>query len=268
MYYKENAGNPPLYRLNPSVKLFLIAILTIIVSLAYEPILPGLLLLSLFSAVCYFGRISPAAFLKVLVPFITLALGFVCFMLLARGLNGSGPYQIWFLRWDGENLLISLTLGLRILVIILLSMAFIMTTQPVEFILSLIQNLKVPYVVGYATLTAYRFLPTFNDELQKIRLAQQVRGIEQEKGFIAGIKSIPRYLLPILATAVRRGERAALAMDGRAFGAYPKRNYYKEIKIQKLDIVAIVTVLAYCAVLLFCLKTFGILRLSLGLNLN
>jgi len=268
MYYKENPSNPPLYRINPSMKVLLIIILTVIISLAYEPILPLVLLISLFAAVCYFGRISPAAFLKVLAPFITLALGFVFFMLLARGLDSSGTYQLCFLKWDGEDLIISLTLGLRILVIILLSMAFILTTQPVEFILSLIQNLKVPYAVGYATLAAYRFLPTFNDELEKIRLAQQVRGIEQEKGIIAGIKAIPRYLLPILATAVRRGERAALAMDGRAFGALPKRSYYKEIKIQKLDFIALFAVLAYCTVLILSLKALGILNLSLGLNLN
>lgn len=268
MYYRENATNPLLYRLNPAIKIFLITILTIIISLAYEPILPGVLLISLFGAVCYFGKTSPATFLKVLAPFITLALGFVLFMLLARGLNGTGAYQIWFLKWDRSDLIISLTLGLRILVIILLSMAFIMTTQPVEFILSLIQNVKVPYAIGYATLAAYRFLPTFNDELQKIRLAQQVRGIEQEKGIIAGIKSIPRYLLPILATAVRRGERAALAMEGRAFGALPKRSYYKEIKLQSLDFIAIITVMAYCAVLIFILKSLGILHLSIGLNLN
>jgi energy-coupling factor transport system permease protein len=268
MYYRENANNPPLYRLNPSIKILLIAILTILISLSYEPVLSGVLLISLFGAVCYFGKISPATLLRVMAPFNTLALGFVLFMLLTRGLSNSGTYQIWFLKWDSSDLIISLTLGLRIIVIILLSMAFIMTTQPVEFILSLIQNLKVPYVIGYATLTAYRFLPTFNNELQKIRLAQQVRGIEQKKGIIAGIKSVPRYLLPILATAVRRGERAALAMEGRSFGALPKRSYYKEVKVQKLDLIAIITVIAYCTVLIFILHSLGILHLSLGLDLN
>lgn len=268
MYYKENKNNPLLYRLNPSMKILLVAIFSIIVSLAYEPMLPGLLFISLFGAVCYLGELSPKTFSKVMVPFTTLALGFTLFMLLSRGLSGTGTYQLWFFKWERLDLIISFTLGLRILVIILLSMAFIMTTQPVDFILSLIQNLKVPYNIGYATLTAYRFLPTFSDELQKIRLAQQVRGIEQEKGIIAGIKSIPRLLLPILATAVRRGERAALAMEGRAFGVSDKRSYYKELKIKKLDWLALITVIGYCTVLILTLNYLGILRLSLGLNLN
>lgn len=268
MYYKANENNPLLYRLNPSIKILLVVIVSIIVSLAYEPVLPGLLLVSLFGAVCYLGEISPRAFFRVMAPFTSLALGFTLFMLLSRGLNGTGPYQLWFLKWNGLDLTISFTLGLRILVIILLSMAFIMTTHPVEFILSLIQNLKVPYNIGYATLTAYRFLPTFSEELQKIRLAQQVRGIEQEKGIIAGFKSIPRFLLPILATAVRRGERAALAMEGRAFGASPERSYYRELKIKKLDLFALLTVIGYCSILILTLNYLGILRLSLGLNLN
>jgi energy-coupling factor transport system permease protein len=140
MYYRENASNPPLYRLNPSIKIFLIAILTIITSLAYEPILPLVLLISLFGAVCFFGKITPVTFLRAMVPFITLALGFVLFMLLARGVNGTGTYQIWFLKWDSSDLIISLTLGLRILVIILLSMAFIMTTQPVINILTVVSS--------------------------------------------------------------------------------------------------------------------------------
>ena len=94
----------------------------------------------------------------------------------------------------------------------------------------------------------------------------QVRGIEQKKGLLPELNP-SRYLLPILATAVRR-ERAALAMEGRSFGALPKRSYYKEVKVQKLDLIAIITVIAYCTVLIFILHSLGILHLSLGLDLN
>jgi len=45
------------------------------------------------------------------------------------------------------------------------------------------------------------------------------------------------YVIPLLALAVRRGERVALAMESRAFGALPRRTYYRATSFGRADVV-------------------------------
>jgi energy-coupling factor transport system permease protein len=40
-------------------------------------------------------------------------------------------------------------------------------------------------------------------------------------------RELAGYAIPLLAMAVRRGERVALAMESRAFGALPQRTYFR-----------------------------------------
>nr|WP_278335709.1 energy-coupling factor transporter transmembrane component T [Proteiniborus sp. DW1] len=128
------------------------------------------------------------------------------------------------------------------------------------------QQLKLPYVVGYSTLTAYRFLPTFKDELEKIRLAHVVRGIEEKKGFFGKTEIVKRYFVPMLATAIRKGEKVVLAMESKAFGTYKERTFYKEIKIEKLDKIAMVIWFTFCLGVVMALKYFKVLKLGTGIG--
>ena len=78
--------------------------------------------------------------------------------------------------------------------------------------MSMIQQCKVPYVIGSSFLAAYRFLPTFSDEYKKITLAKkEMRGEGGGHSFLAALKNSPSYLIPLLASAMRKGERIAFS---------------------------------------------------------
>lgn len=119
--------------------------------------------------------------------------------------------------------LVGLATALRITALIVLSLASGLTTTGPELVRALVQNLRVPYRIGYTALAALRFVPRFGHELEVIRAAHRVRGTDPGRGPVAAVRRTVATAVPLLAGAIRHAERVALAMDARAFGAHPTR---------------------------------------------
>ena len=114
---------------------------------------------------------------------------------------------------------------------------FVKTTDPTELIIALIKYFKVPPKYGFSFLSAYRFLPTFKDEMKIIKYAHQVRGIQESKNPLIKVWNSKRYILPMLATAIRKGIRISIAMETRAFDKYTNRTYYRNLTLDKREIL-------------------------------
>jgi energy-coupling factor transport system permease protein len=119
--------------------------------------------------------------------------------------------------------LVGLATALRIVAILLLSLIAGVTSTGPDLVRAMVQNLRVPYRIGYTALAALRFVPRFGHELEIIRAAHRVRGTDAGRGPIASVRRLIGYAVPLLASAIRHAERVALAMDARAFGAHPTR---------------------------------------------
>jgi energy-coupling factor transport system permease protein len=119
--------------------------------------------------------------------------------------------------------LVGVATALRIAAILLLSLIAGLTTTGPELVRALVQNLRVPYRIGYTALAALRFVPRFGHELELIRAAHRVRGTDHGRGPVPALRRVVGYAIPLLASAIRHAERVALAMDARAFGAHPTR---------------------------------------------
>ncbi|MFK4728964.1 energy-coupling factor transporter transmembrane component T [Agromyces mediolanus] len=126
-------------------------------------------------------------------------------------------------RFTGAMYLVGLATALRIAAIILLAFISGLTTTGAELVRALVQQLRVPYRLGYTALAAMRFVPRFGHELEVIRAARRVRGVDRGRGPIAWLRSTVGLAVPLLASAIRHAERVALAMDARAFGASGSR---------------------------------------------
>jgi energy-coupling factor transport system permease protein len=119
--------------------------------------------------------------------------------------------------------LVGLAAALRIAALVLLSLLAGISTSGPELVRALVQNLRVPYRLGYTALAALRFVPRFRRELEVIRAAHRARGTDGGRGPVAAVRRTISYAIPLLASAIRHAERVALAMDARAFGAHPTR---------------------------------------------
>jgi energy-coupling factor transport system permease protein len=119
--------------------------------------------------------------------------------------------------------LIGLATALRVAAVVMLSLVTGVSTTGPELVRALVQNLRVPYRIGYTALAALRFVPRFGHELDVIRAAHRVRGMDHGRGPLAWFRRTIGLAIPLLASAIRHAERVALAMDARAFGAHPTR---------------------------------------------
>lgn len=139
--------------------------------------------------------------------------------------------------------------ALRLVAIIALALIAGMTTTGPDLARSMVQQLRVPYRIGYTAIAAFRFVPRFRHELELIRQAHRVRGAHGGGGPFAAIARGFGYVVPLLAGAIRHAERVALAMDARAFGAHPTRTERHQVPFRIRDGVFIVLFWAASAAL-------------------
>lgn len=149
--------------------------------------------------------------------------------------------QIGDWTFYGGALLVGAATALRLGAIITLALVAGLTTTGPDLVRSMVQQLRVPYRIGYTALAAFRFVPRFGHELHVIRSAHRVRGAEHGRGPIGAIRRQFGYVVPLLASAIRHAERVALAMDARAFGAYPDRTERYIVPFRVRDWVFMIT---------------------------
>lgn len=157
----------------------------------------------------------------------------------------AGPLHLTIGGW-----LIGLATALRLAAIVLLALIGGLTSTGPDLVRSLVQQLRVPYRLGYTALAAFRFVPRFGHELEVIRQAHRVRGISDGRGPIAWLVRTAGYVVPLLAGAIRHAERVALAMDSRAFGAHPTRTERYSIAFRARDWIFIVAFWAATAIVI------------------
>jgi energy-coupling factor transport system permease protein len=127
--------------------------------------------------------------------------------------------------------------ALRLGAIITLALLSGLTTTGPDLVRAIVQQLRVPYRIGYTALAAFRFVPRFAHELDIIRQAHRVRGAHGGRGPFAAVARGVGYVVPLLAGAIRHAERVALAMDARAFGAYSDRTERYDVPFRIRDTV-------------------------------
>jgi energy-coupling factor transport system permease protein len=133
-----------------------------------------------------------------------------------------------------EGILEGFTSGIRVLVIVSLSILFTLTTDPGRMVDSLIQVARIPYRLGYTAYATLRFIPLYENEAQVIINAHQIRGVgETGKSLGSKLRLYRSLLVPLLVSGIRRAQAASIAMDSRAFGAYEKRTFIRKATVSR-----------------------------------
>jgi energy-coupling factor transport system permease protein len=250
-----------LYRLNPLAKLLApvpAMILLIFVRDVATPLAFVLLTYAVLLVGVSFTR--RLALVLLALPLGALAIGFG-FSLWTDPVHVDQSIVVWQVgSWTlyGGALLVGLATGLRIAAIVALALIAGMSTTGPDLVRSTVQQLRVPYRIGYTALAAFRFVPRFGHELEVIRQAHRVRGAHGGRGPIAAISRWSGYVVPLLAGAIRHAERVALAMDARAFGAHPDRTERHLVPFRPRDVVFIVLFVAASAVIFWLFRPWGL----------
>jgi energy-coupling factor transport system permease protein len=241
--------------------------LSLLLTLVIDPVTPLMVLGATLLAGLTLGRVAPASYARALAPLVLVALGFVWSnALFAAAPDGAGVWWRWGpLRASWPGLLFGLAIAVRGLAIGALSITLILTTDPTDLVVSLIQHGRLPFRIGYPLLAGFRFLSYFAQEYEQVRLAQRVRGQLEGGPLLARAPGWPArragYLLPLLASAVRRATRVAVAMDSRAFAAADRRTYYREVPLDGRDAAFAAAAVGAAAALVALSALLGWLRL-------
>lgn len=263
--YASTASASPLrflYGLNPLAKL--LAPVPVIIMLVFvrdftTPAVFVLLAYALLLIGASFTR-RLAVIMTLAIPIAAAALGFGFSLWTDAALVDDTPVAWQLGGWTMYSgaLAIGLATGLRLAAIVSLTLIAGLTTTGPDLVRASVQQLRVPYRIGYTALAAFRFVPRFGHELEVIRQAHRVRGAHGGRGPFSSIARWFGYIVPLLAGAIRHAERVALAMDARAFGAHPDRTERHLVPWRVRDTVFVLVFWAVSAVLLVLLFPWGL----------
>lgn len=249
-----------LHRLNPLAKIAapLPAIVVLVVSRDIAVPLAFLLIALVLLVVGAHLRGRAVLGLFVVLPVVAavLALSFGLWTDASRVDTTPVLFQVGDYRFYLGSLAVGAATSLRLTAILVLSLLAGLTTSGPDLVRALVQQLRVPYRVGYTALAAYRFVPRFGHELEVIRQAHRVRGMAPGRGPVAAARRWLGYVVPLLAGGIRHAERVALAMDSRAFGAHRTRTERHLVPFRVRDRVFVIVFWLVTALVV----TAGILR--------
>ena len=249
----------PIHRLHPLIKLLVCFLFLITATVIYDP-LPNMVLFAYTLIIAIVIASIPArGYLKALLPFSFIAVGFFVSQVLFRG-SGTPIFSIGPFDVTVEATRYGLALGFRMLTVISISLIFAMTTDPKEFALSLIQQLRVSYRVAWALFYALRMVPQSQSELAIIRSAQRIRGVGEKPGLLGLLREYKRFTLPLLVSLIRKTDRAAIAMESKAFGAYPQRTYLDHVFIRGIDVAILIAITVILGVTMYALWELELLQ--------
>ncbi|MDQ7876734.1 energy-coupling factor transporter transmembrane component T [Microbacterium sp. QXD-8] len=201
-----------------------------------------------------------AAVLFVLLPVSALVIGFG-FALWTDPSRVDQSVVVWQLGgWTmyGGAFAVGAATGLRLSAIVALTLIAGLSTTGPDLVRATVQQLRVPYRIGYTALAAFRFVPRFGHELDVIRQAHRVRGAHGGRGPFAAAARWFGYVVPLMAGAIRHAERVALAMDARAFGAHPDRTERHIVPWRGRDTVFVIAFWAVSAMLFVAFFPWGL----------
>lgn len=228
-----------LNQVNPAIKALSVIICICILSFALDYV--TFLSFSLFTLLLTwtFGVFNWRKWLLLLIPFIFLAFGYFMTAILfpnQASIDEQLLFSWGFVQLHASTLQHAIALALRPLAYCMLSLLFILTTEPVVFIFSLMQQCKLSPKLAYGILAGYRFLPLFRQELSIIQQAHRIRGAGPKQNKLTNFfYNIKRSTIPLFASAIRKSERLAVAMISRGFTGDKNRDYYVKLQVTWRD---------------------------------
>lgn len=245
-------------RRNPTVKLAVTALVSVILLFVLDPLTPAALYLLALIGVAVSARMAPRVLALAHLPFLAFALGLLLVNALSR--PGLELWQAGPLRVTSQGLEVGAALAGRTLVIGVLAIGFLRSTDPVDLMTSLHQNARLSSRVTYAVLAGYRMLQEMPREWTTIQHAHAVRAPTREDHRLPrGARHLAGVVFTLLVVSIRKGERLAQSLESRGLGLQP-RTTWRPVPVRRSDWVFALVVLAAVAVVLTGSAALGVLR--------
>ena len=223
--------------LHPLPKLAL-CLLWIIASLTVFDLRFQIGTLALAFALLWLGeRVALWKLLALLVPFALFGFGFLTTSVLFHRESG---FAVQMAREQGAaapEVYPGLVLFFRVLACGMVSALFALTTDPGRLVRALMAYLRLPAPVGCALLQAMHLIPDLGREMQMLRMARAMRRGGQPRR-MPRPGELVELAVPLLAFAIRRASRAAIAMEARGLHPGRARSQLPQPGLNRADLLA------------------------------
>ena len=164
-----------------------------------------------------------------------------------------------------DGLRVSIWLTLRICEVVLASNLLTLTTRPGEIAeglekgLSFLKVFRIP-VHDLATMVAvaFRFIPILTQEARDLMDAQTMRGADfRHGGIVKRAKALGPLSFTVFASAFRRADEMAMAMDSRMYGFSGNPGSLHPLHYGREDAAAYICILCFLAVMIL-MRTGGL----------
>ncbi|HEX7735025.1 MAG TPA: energy-coupling factor transporter transmembrane component T [Ktedonobacteraceae bacterium] len=237
--------------LDPRTKL--VGALLLVAAISYISRVPAFLLCLAFCLLLQqMSRISLLYVLRSLRPFAILLLFALVFEVLFYVPNNATPllWHWWVLSISWEGIFLSL-LGLaRVIFLYYLVAMLTFTTSLVdltdglEVLLAPLQKIGIPTNAFVMVLViAFKFVPIFVGELERLMKAQAARGMRFGEGnLVQRVAKLASLLVPLFASAFKRVKTLSVALEARCFGGSKgwQRSKRRLLQFQRVDIFSLV----------------------------
>ena len=229
-----------LHEMNPAIKFLVVVVSMLTLAWFFNPWTPVLFFVGIVAIQLFCSRINWKLWFLLMIPFTITAFGYLWTTVLFGAETGGTIIWSWkSIEVTDEQLSRALSLAFRVIAFSSISLLFALTTKPVKFVMSLMQQFRLSPKLAYSIMVGYQFLPVVKEEFLQIRHAHRLRGVGYEKWWWQRIYGMRRMLIPLLAAAVRRAERAAFAMEARAFTGEPRTEFFKPVPVRINDWVLV-----------------------------
>lgn len=169
-------------------------------------------------------------------PLLLAAIGIGVFNALFAAVPPGEPplVQIGPLAVTTASLLVGAALAVRLLGIAVVGLVALAAIDPTRLADALIQQLHMPARFAMGALAAFGLVALFAREWETIGLARRARGVDSTSARGAA-RELAGKAHALLVSAIRRGERMAIAMDARGFGSLPCRTNARASRMRGRD---------------------------------
>lgn len=245
-----------IHRLDPRVKLFSTIIFIVAVFLANSAL--ALVLVTLFLLwIIVMSKVPFSLMVKgVRGIWVLIVITAVCNLFFSQSQDVIWKWQ--FLSVSGQSIHNTVYYTIRLIYLVVGTSVMTLTTTPskltdgMEDGLKFLTKIGVPiHEIAMMMSIALRFIPILAEEADKIKKAQMARGADfDEGGLLKKAKGLIPLLVPLFASAFRRANDLATAMEARCYRGGEGRTKMKPLKYTGADYGAYVIIIAFLVLII------------------
>ncbi|MEL0627394.1 energy-coupling factor transporter transmembrane component T [Salinibacterium amurskyense] len=132
-----------------------------------------------------------------------------------------------------------ISLGFRILTMVMLTTLLLLVT-PIDDFVAAMRQAHIPHFIVFIVMTALRFIPTMQHRADQVLDAQRARGARIDRGgLISRVRAYIPIMVPLLTSGIRMSDDLAAAMINRGYGATKRPTALLTLRASPVDFVVV-----------------------------